>query len=513
MLFPMPPEILIGLLLGVLIIGAVSYALLRRRRATVEEAPPPDIGDAVDYTSLPVVEPQTLGERFRAAPPAVKLLVILAPIALIGVIAALLLTFATPQTPTGTAPPPVLPPEMAISRAEVVGTGKIVVVIDTANLPAGSTVSALLLEDNQEFAWFVPETAVTQPDAATGQARVTLDRRANAPTPRQDATYVAVAIANGPNGEIARAEAAQLNILPLFAADFFGVAVVEPTAAPTVAAPTTEAQPTATVEPTPELTATDELTGTATIGGNIRREPNREAEVLGQLITGEPVTLFERSVDGEWYRVTTEAGVDGWVSRTLLTVDQERAAQLPVVTPSDLPTAAVFNGGNLRSSPDLRGIVIDQVNAGETVQLLAKNEGETWLRVINERQVTGWVSRTLLTVALDDLNDLPVSAEPAPTPLPATVAALPPAPTPNATVPPATGLTANVFNGGNVRAAPDLQSQVLDQINARETVELLSKTPDGEWYRITNIRGVTGWVNRTLLTVDPDVASRVPVGQ
>lgn len=512
MLFAMPPEILIGLLLGVLIIGAVSYALLRRRRAAAEEAPPPEIGDAVDYTSLPVVEPQTPGERFRAAPPAVKLLVILAPIALIGLIAALLLTFASPQTPTGIAPP-ALPPEMAISRAEVVGAGKIVVVIDTANLPAGSTVSALLLEDNREFAWFVPETAITQPDAATGQARVTLDRRADAPTPRQDATYVAVATANGPNGEIARAEAAPLNILPLFAADFFGVAALEPTAAPTVAAPTAEALPTTTVEPTPELTATDELTGTATIGGNIRREPNREAEVLGQLIAGEPVTLFERSVDGEWYRVTTDAGLDGWVSRTLLTVDQELAAQLPVVTPSDLPTAEVFNGGNLRSSPDLRGIVIDQVNAGETVQLLAKNEGETWLRVINERQVTGWISRTLLTVALDDLSDLPVSAEPAPTPLPATVAALPPAPTPNATVPPATGLTANVFNGGNVRAAPDLQSQVLDQINARETVELLSKTPDGEWYRITNIRGVTGWVNRTLLTVDPAVASRVPVGQ
>jgi flagellar FliL protein len=64
-----------------------------------------------------------------------------------------------------------------------------------------------------------------------------------------------------------------------------------------------------------------------------------------------------------------------------------------------------------------------------------------------------------------------------------------------------------------VRAAPNLQGQVLDQINARETVQLLSKTPDGNWYRITNVRGVTGWVNRTLLTVDPDVARRVPVGQ
>jgi SH3 domain protein len=259
--------------------------------------------------------------------------------------------------------------------------------------------------------------------------------------------------------------------------------------------------------------ATRELTGTATIAGNIRREPNREAEVLGRLALGEVVTLIERSIDGEWYRVTTSEGLSGWVSRTLLVVDQNLAAQLPVATPTDLRTASVFNGGNVRTSPSLRGLVIDQVYAGESVFLLARNADSTWLKIINERQMTGWVSRTLLTIAPDDLRRLPVSNETVPTPLPATVAALPPPPTPNATVPPATGLTAIVFNGGNVRAAPNLQGQVLDQINARETVQLLSKTPDGNWYRITNVRGVTGWVNRTLLTVDPDVARRVPVGQ
>jgi uncharacterized protein YgiM (DUF1202 family) len=510
----MSPEI-IALLVGAVLIAAVVLIIVRRRRAArPEDLPLPDIagiGESIDYTSLPEEAPRSLGERFRAAPPAIKALVLLAPVVLIGVIVVLLLTFGG-SGGSNVTPTPVPPqPRLVVERAEVVGAGKIVVVVQTENLPAGTTLTALMREDGQEFPWCNPETALAQPDPLSGAAQIVLDRRANAPTPRQDATYTVIAIASDQSGEIARSDPATLDVLRPFVNDFYAIAA-EPTVAPALTP--TATQPPATPEPSPTVVeATRELTGTATIAGNIRREPNREAEVLGRLALGEVVTLIERSIDGEWYRVTTSEGLSGWVSRTLLVVDQNLAAQLPVATPTDLRKAAVFNGGNVRTSPSLRGLVIDQINAGESVFLLARNADSTWLKIINERKMTGWVSRTLLTIAPDDLRRLPVSNETVPTPLPATVAALPPPPTPGATVPPATGLTAIVFNGGNVRAAPNLQGQVLDQINARETVQLLSKTPDGNWYRITNVRGVTGWVNRTLLTVDPDVARRVPVGQ
>jgi Tfp pilus assembly protein PilX len=70
-------------------------------------------------------------------------------------------------------------------------------------------------------------------------------------------------------------------------------------------------------------------------------------------------------------------------------------------------------------------------------------------------------------------------------------------------------LIAKVTNGGNVREAP-INGRVLDQINAGETAKLLAKTADGGWYQITTIRGVTGWVSRTLLTIDPAVEQQVP---
>lgn len=52
---------------------------------------------------------------------------------------------------------------------------------------------------------------------------------------------------------------------------------------------------------------------------------------------------------------------------------------------------------------------------------------------------------------------------------------------------------------------------VLDQINASETVELIEKSQDGEWYHIKNERGVIGWVHGSLLTIEPQINNLIPV--
>jgi hypothetical protein len=83
-----------------------------------------------------------------------------------------------------------------------------------------------------------------------------------------------------------------------------------------------------------------------------------------------------------------------------------------------------------------------------------------------------------------------------------------------ATPTPAVGLVAVVANGGNVREAP-VSGRPLDQVNAGETIQLLAKTQDGDWLKVTYARNgdtITGWVSRTLLTIDPAVEQQVPVG-
>jgi len=88
----------------------------------------------------------------------------------------------------------------------------------------------------------------------------------------------------------------------------------------------------------------------------------------------------------------------------------------------------------------------------------------------------------------------------------ATAVAKLPTPTPEG------GLVATVANGGNVREAP-VNGRPLDQVNAGEAVRLLEKNADGSWFKITYARNgatITGWVSRTLLTIDPAVEQQVP---
>jgi hypothetical protein len=167
------------------------------------------------------------------------------------------------------------------------------------------------------------------------------------------------------------------------------------------------------------------------------------------------------------------------------------AAPEPTAAPT--LTATVFNGGNIRPQPQLGACDgCPQLHAGETVTLLEKTDNGRWYRVVAP-EGEGWVSVTLLRIDGPVADQVPIQGQSAP-------------PTPGA----ASELTATVFHGGNVRETP-VTGRPLDQVNADETVQLLEKTADSAWYKITTIRGVSGWVSATLLRIDAEVARQVPV--
>lgn len=103
-----------------------------------------------------------------------------------------------------------------------------------------------------------------------------------------------------------------------------------------------------------------------------------------------------------------------------------------------------------------------------------------------------------------------IQATPTPT---ATAAATPtsePTATPAAQPTLPTGPTALVGNGGNVRRHPlILADNVVAGVNAGETVQLISRTPNGLWFYVRTIRDEIGWVSASLL-VNP-YANPVPV--
>jgi flagellar FliL protein len=402
------PIILVVVVIVLLILIAIPVLIRRRRAAQEDVLPPPELGQAVDYTSLPYEEPTSLGDRLREAPIGVKLLLALVPIAVIVAAVVLWLTFSnTPSGGTAAAPTPTPPPTITNIQAILTSSSRIAVEAET-NLPDNTTVTAVMKDGDQDFSWFSKDRASAE--TSGGHISITLERAKDAPAPKrgQDQTITLIATVGS---QVISSEPAKLRIPPLYSADFYrdavaaqptAVATALPTSAPTAAPP----EPTALIESTGTPTAT--LTATAFNGGNIRKEPLVGNNVLGQLHAGEVVTLLERSNDSRWYRVQAPEAA-GWVSATLLTIDPEVAKQVPAVAPPETGlTAKVFNGGNVRARP-VTGKPLDQINAGETVQLLAKTSDGGWYQITNIRNITGWVSVTLLTIDPAVAKQVPIA--------------------------------------------------------------------------------------------------------
>jgi hypothetical protein len=405
------PIVLVVVVIVLLILIAIPV-LLRRRRASQEELlPPPELGQAVDYTSLPYEEPTSLGDRLREAPIGVKLLLALVPIAVIVAAVVLWLTFFNKTGPgVAVAPTPGPPPTITNVKATLASASRIVVDADT-NLPDATQVSAAMKENDQDFPWFNKD--VISSKISDGRISVVLEKAKDAPKPTSNQEqFVTLIVTVGE--QVISSEPAKITVPALYKADFYGQAVaVQPTAAPTTAptaAPTSApATPTALVEPTATATAT--LTATVFNGGNIRKEPQVGNNVLGQLHADEVVTLLERTNDSAWYRVKAPEA-EGWVSATLLTIDPEVAKQVSTATPANTGlSATVFNGGNVRERP-VTGKPLDQINAGETVQLLAKTSDGGWYQISYTRDgkpITGWVSVTLLTIDSAVAKQVPIA--------------------------------------------------------------------------------------------------------
>lgn len=127
------------------------------------------------------------------------------------------------------------------------------------------------------------------------------------------------------------------------------------------------------------------------------------------------------------------------------------------------------------------------------------------------RDITGWVSAGLLGIPPEVAADVPTqnggantTGAEVPTRIPADPG------TALGGIESDTGLTARVFNSGNIRDQPSQDGVPLGDVVAGQSVELLQKTPNAAWYRIRNAQGIEGWVTSSLLTIAPEVVDLVP---
>jgi SH3-like domain-containing protein len=404
--------IILGL---ILIAGGAAFVIVRRQQSQDgNELPPPEIGELVDYTAEPELEePKSLTDRLNELSLPVKILLVLLPLLLLGLIVALIIGMSGgSNVAEGTGDSA---PSISINSARLVSANAMVVTANT-NLPNGTEVTAELLADNEPFPWFQSDNATAT--VQNGEVSMRLNKDPESGRASADAS-LQVVLSTEVNGQSVRS-ASELSLGP-FEDDFVAqrpTATPRPSSTPTTVAATRESEP--TPEPTPD---TRGIVATVNNGGNVRAEPDADARIVGAIQLGDTVEVLEKNEASTWYRIETSSGVSGWTSVLALRPDAQVVAQTPIeggimpTPPVSTPTFAlttgvlvpVFHGGNVRSEPSLSSrLILDQVYTGETVELLARTSNGIWYQVKNPREQVGWVHTTLLRVPQDVAAQVPV---------------------------------------------------------------------------------------------------------
>jgi len=404
-----PTPLAIGLIILGIVIILLVVLIVRRRRASQAPPPVPEIPPTtIDYTAIPLEEPQSWQDRLRNLSLAAKLLFILIPILFCMGIGILVLSLSNDQTaaPPPTPTPSPIPVTLTIEDATIVRANPLTlsVRVRSTGLPDNTELQVELRADGQPLRWFDPARRI-QIRRDRGDFREAKLPDGD-PTPEGRKYTVVVST---PDGSLS-AEA-ELEVLPTFAAAFYGV---EPTPSPSptlsaTATPTvivvqetpTPLPPTAT--PTPALPTGQPV---AVInGGNVRKLPYTGVNnVIGGINAGEQVQILARTPNALWYYVRTIRNEVGWVSRTLIAVTDLIAAETPVAN-----VVSVFVSGSIYLAADTGSAVIDQVDPPEVVELFERTADGTWYRVRTVRDREGWVQASLLGIPDDVAAQVPVT--------------------------------------------------------------------------------------------------------
>lgn len=223
--------------------------------------------------------------------------------------------------PTAAAPTTVVEAPTESAPAEIAPTDK------PTEVPAAATSEAAApTEAPAETATSAPSTPTTPPAPSPTTAPTAAPEPSATPQPTDVPLYLAPTAIPGVPTAAPPTNTPSATATPS--------ATSTTTASPTLN-PSAEPTPTATYPPIPVVSS---LRGIVANPGNVRADPNVRAAAVDRVNPGEEVQLLGRSDNSRWYLVLTVRGVAGWVSATLLTVDPETAAQVPLNPDILLPT-------------------------------------------------------------------------------------------------------------------------------------------------------------------------------
>jgi uncharacterized protein YgiM (DUF1202 family) len=253
---------------------------------------------------------------------------------------------------------------------------------------------------------------------------------------------------------------------------------------------------------------------------NVRSGPGLDFPVLATLAASRYYVLTGRNADGSWLYIRLADGSTGWVSNTAATAPLD-LANLPVSTaapalaasPSITTTEPAPGIGGLalgtanpsvlyvRTGPGLNYTFLDTLAQNQAVTLEGRTADGAWLQVRLPDGGLGWVSSAFMTVNLA-IADLPVVEPTAP--------AIVTLPTATSTAPgvggQALGTVVNAANL-NVRTGPGLNFTSVGVVPLGTSLVLEGRNASGLWLQVRLADGSLGWVSRTFMEPNLNVAN------
>lgn len=163
--------------------------------------------------------------------------------------------------------------------------------------------------------------------------------------------------------------------------------------------------------------------GSGTVAGEtvMYLRPETSAYTGTRVQLGLPVNALGQDSSGEWLYIRTYDGQTGWVPRSAIAEDF--APDMPVFDTAPAPPARPFGPiyargtttsqlNNLRAGPGENYEIVDQLPAGEPLQVYARDPGGNWLLAQTAGGLRAWISASLFQASTPFLLDeLPLAPE------------------------------------------------------------------------------------------------------
>jgi uncharacterized protein YraI len=147
---------------------------------------------------------------------------------------------------------------------------------------------------------------------------------------------------------------------------------------------------------------------------------------------------------------------------------------------ADLSATVIVDLLNIRKAPRLSFPVIGQATRGQTLTLVGRNAGGTWVEVTGSFG-RGWVSAPLIIVTSGRIGSLPVTDRSI---------------SPFATV--------VVFPAIQVRSGPSVSFPVIGRLRTGAIVDIIGQNPTSTWLEVLTPFGA-GWIQSQFATITGDI--------